>query len=211
MKDYRLYLFDFDYTLANSGAGIIGCFTHVFEKNGHTGIDSEAIKRTIGLPLLEEFRLLTGIRDEEILERYRNEFTLKANEIMTARTELFPQTLPMLKRLKERGAKTGIVSTKQRFRIQETIEKYALQYLIDFVVGIADVQEPKPSPQGIFLALSHFAADKSEALYIGDSIIDAKAGQNAGVDFAAVLTGATRREEFEAFPCVKIMETFDEL
>ncbi len=211
MKNYRLYLFDFDYTLANSEAGIIGCFRHVFEKNGHMGIDPEAIKRTIGLPLLEEFRLLTGVRDEETLERYRSEFTLKANEIMTARTELFPQTLPMLKRLKEKGAKTGIVSTKQRFRIQETIEKYALQELIDFVVGIADVEEPKPNPQGIFLALTHFAVDKSEALYIGDSTIDAEAGKNAGVDFAAVLTGATKREEFETFPYVKLMETFDEL
>ena len=211
MKEYKLYLFDFDYTLANSEAGIIGCFAHVLEKNGHTGIDPEAIKRTIGLPLMEEFRLLTGIRDEETLERYRSEFTLKANEIMTARTELFPQTFPMLTRLKEKGAKTGIVSTKQRFRIQETIEKYALQELVDFVVGVSDVDEPKPSPQGIFLALSYFSVDKSEALYIGDSIIDAKAGQNAGVDFAAVLTGVTRREEFEEFPCVKTMETFDEL
>lgn len=211
MKDYNLYLFDFDYTLANSEAGIVGCFTHVFEKNGHMGIEPEAIKRTIGMPLLEELRYLTGIRDEETLERYRREFTEKADEIMTARTVLFPQTLPMLKRLKEKSAKIGIVSTKQRFRIQETIDKYELRDLIDLVVGIADVKEPKPSPQGIYLALSHFGADKSETLYIGDSTIDAKTGQNAGVDFVAVLTGATKREEFEAYPYVKIMNTFDEL
>lgn len=211
MKTYRLYLFDFDYTLANSEAGIVGCFEHVFARNGIEGIDRETVKKTIGMPLKEEFRLLTGVQDEETLERFRMEFTEKANEIMTAKTELFPQTYPMLKRLKAAGAMTGIVSTKQRFRIQETIDKYELHKLIDLVVGVSDVTEAKPDPQGIFLALEHFQIEKADTLYIGDSLIDAATGQNAGVDFAAVLTGTTKREEFCAYPNVLVMDTFDEL
>lgn len=211
MKKYKLYLFDFDYTLANSEAGILGCFEHVFAINGFMGIDREAVKRTIGMPLKEEFRLLTGVKDEEILERFRLEFTEKANEIMTARTELFPQTYPMLMRLKAIGAKVGIVSTKQRFRIQETIDKYGLHTLIDLVVGVSDVTETKPSPQGVLIALEHFHIEKADTLYIGDSLIDAATGKNAGVDFAAVLTGTTRREEFDAYPSVLVMDTFDEL
>ena len=51
---YTTYLFDFDYTLADSSRGIVICFRNVLERHGHTGISDEAIKRTIG-KTLEEF------------------------------------------------------------------------------------------------------------------------------------------------------------
>ena len=38
--DYKAYLFDFDYTLANSEKGIVMCFQHVFERNGFKGIEA---------------------------------------------------------------------------------------------------------------------------------------------------------------------------
>lgn len=44
---YTTYLFDFDYTLADSSRGIVICFRNVLERHGHTGISDEAIKRTM--------------------------------------------------------------------------------------------------------------------------------------------------------------------
>ena len=69
--DYKAYLFDFDYTLANSEKGIVMCFQHVFERNGFKGIEEDAIKKTIGLTLEEAFMLLTGIKDRETVAGYR--------------------------------------------------------------------------------------------------------------------------------------------
>lgn len=43
---YTTFLFDFDYTLADSSRGIVICFRNVLERHGHTGISDEAIKRT---------------------------------------------------------------------------------------------------------------------------------------------------------------------
>ena len=40
---YTTYLFDFDYTLADSSRGIVICFRNVLERHGHTGISDEAI------------------------------------------------------------------------------------------------------------------------------------------------------------------------
>ncbi|HOO29318.1 MAG TPA: HAD-IA family hydrolase [Lachnospiraceae bacterium] len=211
MKEYRLYLFDFDYTLVNSEKGIVGCFEHVFWLNGITGIEKDDIRRTIGMPLAEEFRVLTGVEDKHMLERFRREFSEMADEIMTDRTELFPETLPMLERLKKRNARIGIVSTKQRPRIREAIDKFYLQELIDLVIGVADVTQTKPNPQGVLRAIDFFKIDKADTLYVGDSIIDAQTGMNAGIDFAAVLNGMTRREEFYEYPSVKIMDSFSEL
>ena len=47
MKRYTTYLFDFDYTLADSSKGIVLCFRHVLNLHGYTGITDEEIKRTI--------------------------------------------------------------------------------------------------------------------------------------------------------------------
>ena len=48
---YTTYLFDFDYTLADSSRGITLCFRHVLERNGYAGVTDEAIRRTIGKTL----------------------------------------------------------------------------------------------------------------------------------------------------------------
>lgn len=54
---YTTYLFDFDYTLADSSRGIVICFRNVLERHGHTGISDEAIKRTIGKTLEDSFSI----------------------------------------------------------------------------------------------------------------------------------------------------------
>lgn len=51
MKLYKVYLFDFDYTLADSSRGIVMCFRNVLERHQHTGITDDEIKRTIGKTL----------------------------------------------------------------------------------------------------------------------------------------------------------------
>ncbi|MFR3426268.1 MAG: HAD hydrolase-like protein [Phocaeicola coprocola] len=53
MKLYKVYLFDFDYTLADSSRGIVMCFRNVLERHQHTGITDDEIKRTIGKTLQE--------------------------------------------------------------------------------------------------------------------------------------------------------------
>lgn len=52
---YTTYLFDFDYTLADSSRGIVTCFRNVLNKHGYTNVTDEDIKRTIGKTLEESF------------------------------------------------------------------------------------------------------------------------------------------------------------
>lgn len=209
--DCEAYLFDFDYTLANSEKGIVMCFQHVFERNGFKGIDDEAIKKTIGQTLEEAFMLLTGIKDRETVAGYRKQYVEKADEVMVANTRLYPEVLPMLKRLKEKGAKTGIISTKYRYRIESTVSLYGMDELVDLIIGGEDVETAKPSPEGVLKALERLECSREKTLYIGDSLVDARTAENAGVHFAAVTTGTTTAADFEAVPHVKIMRDLSEL
>lgn len=59
--EYGIYLFDFDYTLADSSRGIVICFRNVLTRHGHTNVTDESIKRTIGKTLEDSFSILTEI------------------------------------------------------------------------------------------------------------------------------------------------------
>ena len=61
------------------------------------------------------------------------------------------------------------------------------------------------------MALERTGAPHSGVLYVGDSLYDAGAAQNAGVDFAAVLTGNTPKQAFETYPTVQIINNLSEL
>ena len=204
MKKYRTYLFDFDYTLADSSKGIVLCFQNVLHSNGYTDVDNHTIKRTIGKTLEDSFSILTGVTDAETLARYRKEYVKEADTYMTVNTVLFPETKEVLMALKAEGAQVGIISTKYRYRIMELMAKELPADFLDIIVGGEDVRTPKPSPEGLLFALEHLKADAADTLYIGDSTVDAETAKAAGVDFAGVLHGMTTKEELAAYPHVKI-------
>lgn len=211
MKSYNVYLFDFDYTLADSSRGIVMCYRNVLERHHHTEITDETIKRTIGKTLQESFSIMTGITDADTLEMYRKEYVKEADTHMTANTFLFPETIEVLTRLKTNGAKLGIISTKYRYRIMELLGKKLPENFLDIIVGGEDVQHPKPAPEGVLFAIGHLGCRKEDVLYVGDSTVDAETAQAAQVDFAGVLHGATTYDELAAYPHVAIMKTLAEL
>ncbi|MBQ7553498.1 MAG: HAD-IA family hydrolase [Bacteroidaceae bacterium] len=204
-KDYIYYLFDFDLTLANSSRGIVMCFTHVLQRHGYTEVTELQIKRTIGKTLEESFALLTGVNDTAQLAVWKKEYTQEADIYMNDNTVLFPETVSVLTKLKEQGAKLAIISTKYRYRIQAVIDKHFPKGFIDVIIGGEDVKAAKPDPQGVKAALKKLKATKELALYVGDSTVDAETSRNAGIDFCGVLNGLTTYDELAAYPNRQIL------
>ena len=208
---YKVYLFDFDYTLANSEKGIVMCFQHVLKRNGFTEIDDLTIKRTIGLTLEEAFMQMTGEMNPKTIAEYRRQYVQKSDEVMTANTVLYPETVGMLTALKTLGAHTGIISTKYAYRIQTTLEEYKITDLVDLVIGGENVSKAKPDPEGLLKAMKHFKVTADQVLYVGDSLVDAATAVNAGVDFAGVTTGMTTVEDFLNYPRVYMAKSLEEI
>lgn len=201
---YSAFLFDFDFTLADASDGIVECANYALVKLGFAPKEREEIRKTVGMTLREEFAVFSGCHDDDLAGQFVEIFKEKADEVMTAKTEFLPDALETLRRLKARGIKTGIVTSKLRYRIVDAFAKYNEPDLVSLIIGFGDVDEAKPSPLGLLKAIEMLGVSKESVLYIGDSIIDAKAATNAGVDFAAVTTGTTSRAEFEAEPHVFI-------
>ncbi len=208
---YSAFIFDFDYTLADATKGIVECVNYALSKMHCTGAAEDRIKKTVGSTLEDTYTTLTGDSSASNKEQFRLIFKEKADIIMAKSTVLFPDTAEVLRSLRSKGCRTGIVTTKYRYRIEEVLKMNNASDLIDVIIGFEDVKEAKPSPEGLLAAISQLGCDSQAVLYIGDSIIDSKTAMHAGIDFAAVTTGSTAAEEFQSFPNVFIADGLKKL
>lgn len=208
---YLIYLFDFDYTLGDATEAIVDSVNHALSHMGFPAHTRDEIRRTVGMSLPETFTHLTQSIDPSLRTAFHRLFMQKADEVMTAKTELYPDTVGVLTQLKNSGVKIGIVTTKYHYRIDAILDKFGIAHLIDVIVGADDVQNPKPHPEAVLTALGRLNAEPGDAVLVGDSVIDAKTAQSAGVDFIAVTTGTTKPEEFLPFPHLRILKDLSEL
>ena len=192
--------FDFDYTLADCTDSIVAGFTHGLTGLGWPAPDREAVRGTVGYLLEDAYAMLTGDSDPERQARFRALFSEVAVERQRKETTLLPGAEELLRGLKRAGVKTAIVSTKRGDTIEIILERLGLADAVDLVVGSADVKRHKPDPEGLLLALDRLGIRPEDALFCGDTVLDAGAAQNAGTHFAAVLGGTTPKEAFDRFP-----------
>ncbi len=208
---YKGIIFDFDYTLGDSTEGIVTCVNTALRRLGYDTADREEIRKTIGLDLQQTYLVLTKDANQEQAEKFSRYFREKADQIMTENTSLFPGVLELLQKWRRQGMCLAIVTTKYHYRIEAILEKYQASGLFDIIIGGEDVKRPKPDPQGVLQVLGDWQLPKGKALYVGDSLVDARTAQAAGVDFAGVTTGTTSRTELQAYPNVVVAQGLDEL
>ena len=84
---------------------------------------------------------------------------------------LYPQTLDVLKELKKRGKKMGIVSNWDS-RLFKICEGLGLDQYFDFIIASAVFGASKPSPKIFEEALKRSGAKPQQAVHIGDSLED---------------------------------------
>lgn len=188
---YKAVIFDFDFTLGDSSDGIIECTNYALKTMGFPERAPEDIKKTIGLSLSEMFFLLGNADSTDKADEFARLYREKADVVITASTTLYDGVPEVLRELRSLGIRCGIVTTKFHYRIDNILDKFSAADLIDIIIGGDDVLIEKPSPEGLLKAMEMLGAGKNEVLYVGDSLVDAKTAQSAGVDFAAVLTGTT--------------------
>ena len=92
-------------------------------------------------------------------------------------------------------------------RVEEVLQREAMLQAFACVLGAEDVPAFKPDPSGLQLALQRLHVTAADAIYVGDTTIDAEAAANAGLRFVAVLSGPTTRSDFEGFATAAILET----
>ncbi len=197
MATPRAVLFDFDYTLADSSAGIIECTNHALTEMGLPLVGPAAVCKSIGLSLDRMFREFTGSDGEpEQAATFQRLFVAHADQVMLGHTRLYSGVPALVAELVRRGIRLAVVTTKFAYRITEVLDRDGISGAFVTIVGRESVLKAKPDPQGVRLALATLDCSPDDAIFVGDSLADEGAAAAAGVPFLAVLTGTTPEKAF---------------
>jgi pyrophosphatase PpaX len=88
----------------------------------------------------------------------------------------------LLGRLKAGGKSIALISSGSRGPLDRMLRITGARWYFDLVVSGSDVENRKPDPEGIALALAKLGSEKNEAIMVGDSDHDLEAARNAGID-----------------------------
>jgi HAD superfamily hydrolase (TIGR01509 family) len=110
-------------------------------------------------------------------------------EVLREHANIFPNLRETLEKLRARGLKLGIVTGSQGGSLQ-LLHEAGLTDFFEVIITGGDVEKPKPDPEGLLRCLSLLGVQPGEAVYVGDTPIDVRASQAAGMATIAVLSGA---------------------
>ncbi len=190
-----IILFDLDGTMIDDRKNIIECFKETQRAFGLKEWSSREITEMIGLPLEKVFSAIAPL-GEEMKTFYEKRYATKRRD----KTLLIPGIERALSFLK--GFKVGVVTSRSNRTAKALLSDLGLT--LDPVVG-SDGIKTKPSGEPIRKAMA--LAGESSAVYIGDTQIDAKSAENAGVDFIGVSWGIDGKN----LRCSRLAESADEL
>ena len=101
----------------------------------------------------------------------------QANEdaLMAQYAELtaFPENLDVLKRLRERGIATAILSNGSPDMLQSAVHSAGMTGLLDAVLSVDGVRQFKTTPSSYQLVLAHFKLPAEEVLFVSSNAWDA--------------------------------------
>lgn len=126
---------------------------------------------------------------DELLEEFRNFY----NENSMNKTQAYDGIYELLDRLKHAGYKLLILSNKHDEAVK-ALSDYYFKDLIDAAAGSAEGIEKKPSADGVFRVLKMAGCSINGSIYIGDSEVDIKTAENAGVPCISCLWGFRGKE-----------------
>ncbi|MFP3358628.1 pyrophosphatase PpaX [Planococcus sp. SIMBA_143] len=192
-KDITTLLFDFDGTLLDTNELIIQTFLSVLGEHFPGEYGREDVLHFIGPSLEQTFTKIAPGKVSELSDQYRRLNRTLHDELVSE----YDGVAETLRTLKSRGLKMAIVSTKREETILHGLKLMGVHDVFDVLVALDHVQNPKPHPEPLELALRLLEADQQGALMIGDNSHDIEGGKNAGVRTAGVAWTA-KGEEFLA-------------
>ena len=180
-------LWDFDDTLVDSLPARARALTRVFQDANIRNVDPTCFLLGIAgntiqasLPLLTE----SPRRARDLFDRYRRLYWTKQPGTL----RLYSGVEAVLDGLQRRGVLLSIVTSKPRSMdvegvragVSAELEDLGVDARFSVVVGLEDVTEPKPHPEGILRALKQLSIPPERALMVGDSVADIEAAKAAG-------------------------------
>jgi phosphoglycolate phosphatase len=204
-----LLIFDWDGTLSDSTAKIIGCLQQAAHSASLRVCSDDDIMNIIGLGLPESMRVLypeLKQAQHDAIRHYYSEHFIREDQTPSPFFEGVQEGLEILR---DRGHLLTVATGKSRKGLDRVLNRLQLN---SFFHGsrCADETASKPNPQMLSELLNEFSMHKDEAIMIGDTEYDMSMAQQLAMPRVAVSYGAHAVERLEKFQPLACVDNFSE-
>ena len=209
----RLIVFDCDGTLVDSQAGIVACAQAAFLADGLAPPPAEAVRRIVGLSLLEAMLELMAEPDPATATRLANRYKAAVLE-RRGRPEfhepLFPGARELLDALVERGLLLGVATGKAMRGLRFVLERHGLERHFA-TLQTAGLHPSKPHPAMLHAAMAETGARPQETMLVGDTTFDILMARAAKAMPVGVSWGNHPAAELAAAGAACVLDRFGDL
>ncbi len=185
----KAVIFDMDGTVLNTIDDIWMAVNHALKSKGLNEKSLDEVKKSVGngaFKLIERIVPKAYTLDEtKTLFHLYQDYYDHHSQVYTAP---YNGILNLLKELKDKGIKLGVVSNKFEHLVSD-LNRDIFMNMFDIAVGEVKGIPIKPAPDMIYKALDLLDIVKEEALFVGDSEVDMDTATNAYVTSVGVTWG----------------------
>lgn len=175
--ELKAVLFDLDGVILDSFEAWYSVFNHVRRDFRLEGISREEFRKKVwGGSLHADVKNYYKNEDIEKIEKAYKKLILRHIH----ETKLLPDAVKVLKNVKGKKIKIGLVTNSFRKPVSEMLRFHKISHYFDAVVTSDDVEKAKPFPDPILKLCENLGIIPDEAMLVGDTKNDYKAGKAAG-------------------------------
>ncbi|MBT8333799.1 MAG: HAD family hydrolase [Deltaproteobacteria bacterium] len=199
-KKPQVVIFDLDGTLLNTLDDLADAANKMLRLHGFTPHPTDAYRTFVGDGLFVLIKRITPAHtSKEMLQSCMGVFQREYEGNWNNKTALYPEIDTMLNRLTELQVNIAILSNKPDNYTKKCVGEFLASHDFYPVFGQREHIERKPSPTGALEIAKKLNAAPRSCLFVGDSSVDMKTGNAAGMVSIGVSWGfRTESELLEA-------------
>jgi len=210
LTEYKLLIFDWDGTLADSIGRIVTAMQVAAQRSGRPERDVHAVKGIIGLGLPEAILTLYPDMTAEQVIAFRQHYADVYIAMDAEPSPLFAGVRESLEAFRAQGYRLAVATGKARRGLDRVLKAHGWEAFFD-ITRAADETASKPDPLMLNQILAYCDVRPDQALMVGDASFDLLMARNAGIDSVAVGYGAQTMERLLTFEPRLAINSFPEL
>ncbi|MDR2917707.1 MAG: HAD family hydrolase [Tannerella sp.] len=159
-------VFDIDGTLLDSEYADLNSLKETIYELKKEQVELSELTFALGIPGEVALKKL-GIDDTKNGIHIWNNYMAKYSHTI----KLYEGVENVIKELKSRGYKLGIITSKNKNEYKNDFAPLGLDHYFDTIIRVEDSNRPKPSPDPMLKYLELSETKKEEAIYIGDETV----------------------------------------
>ena len=180
-------VFDLDGTLVDASGAIVDGFNHVLDRHSVRPYGEEQVLRMMGRPLRDMFAEIAVTHRLDVAQLV-SEYVDYSRALSGRGIQLLPGALALLERCRS-YCRVGVNTSRTTSSARRILGGLGVNHLLPEIVGLDQVRNPKPHPEGLQLVLGRLGAIPQDSIMLGDTPDDIQAALAVGARAFGVATG----------------------